>query len=30
MHRPTPDANVAATKLAAPQLISFFKASLAG
>ena len=29
MHRPTPDANVAATKLAAPQLISFFKASLA-
>ena len=30
MHRPTPDANVAATKLAAPQLIAFFKASLAG
>jgi len=30
MHRPTPDANVTATKLAAPQLIGFFKASLAG
>jgi carboxymethylenebutenolidase len=30
MHRPTPAANVAATKLAAPQLIAFLKACLAG
>jgi carboxymethylenebutenolidase len=30
MHRPTPAANVAATKLAAPQLVAFLKACLAG
>jgi carboxymethylenebutenolidase len=29
MHRPTPATNVAATKLAAPQLVAFLKASLA-
>lgn len=30
MHRPTPDANVAATKLAAPQLLGFFRGCLGG
>jgi carboxymethylenebutenolidase len=30
MHRPTPEANVAATKLAAPQLLGFFKGCLGG
>lgn len=30
MHRPTPEANVAATRLAAPQLLGFFKGCLTG
>jgi dienelactone hydrolase len=29
MHRPTPEANVAATALGSPQLIAFLKACLA-
>lgn len=30
MHRPTPEANVAATKLASPQLVAFLNACLSG